>query len=538
MKAFFVQMKAEEPLVITSGSSESMAHETLGYIPGNMLLGAFANAWKRFHPESAPDCTDDFRRFFLDGGISWGTAFPLCGSDVGVPIPRSYMRIKNRKGLPHIGESVDGHVVVNLLRMTDDDNFTQILRDKKILGSEDVPKLKKFGAVFMGRDNLRLPKEKRGWNIHVALGSQRSAVDGQLFGYSSIAAETEFLSCLICKDEKAEQSLRDLLNSTKVFHVGRSRSAGYGKVRILSFYEEHRGADSIPIRAGKSVAIFLRSHYVASSSWLLPVESLLADIERLCGAKPELKKLFCTYSEIQGYNAMWRKPRPSRTALEQGSVLLCSFDKDIQFPRHVMLGADQIEGYGRIELDPSFLDEMLPQLPHESIPSQKAEIAAPQNSPMWKNIRRRALEQLCEEQAFALLLDDAWQKFIDSASRNVHLTASQRGNIRRIVTELSQEEWRGAFHAMLSSSKRADDQWKNAVAFSPFSNRNEYLEGIMAEILSAEKVEYFRPGENPPGGPATDRELLTAEKKAHRLFILRLLSAWGHSSRNNEDGRS
>lgn len=538
MKAFFVQMKAEEPIVITSGSSESMAHETLGYVPGNMLIGAFANAWKRSHPEADPDSTDEFRRLFLDGDISWGTAFPRCGNDAGVPVPRSYMRIKNRKGLPHIGESVDGHVVVNLLRMADDDNFTQILRDKKLLGSEDVPKLKKFSTAFMGRDNLRLPEEKRGWNIHVALGSQRSALDGQLFGYSSIAAGTEFSSCLVCKDEKAEQPLRDLLNSTGIFHVGRSRSAGYGKVRILSFCEERVGTDSIAIHAGESVAIFLRSHYVASSSWLRPVESLLADIEQLCGAKPELKKLFCTYLEIQGYNAMWRKPRPSRTALEQGSVLLCSFDKDIQLPRHAMLGADQIEGYGRIELNPSFLDDMLPQIPLESIHAQETEIAAPQNSPMWKNIRRRALEQLCEERAYALLLDDAWQKFIDSASRNLHPTASQRGNIRRIVTELPQKEWQSSFLAMLSSSNRAKDQWKNAVALSPFSSRNEYLEEIMAEILSEEMIEQFRPSENPPGGPATDSELLTAEKKAHSIFMLRLLSAWGHSSRYGEDGRN
>ncbi|MBR3881407.1 MAG: hypothetical protein IKJ34_07440 [Mailhella sp.] len=538
MKAFFVRMKAEEPLVITSGSSESMAHETLGYVPGNMLLGAFASVWKRSHPEDDPDSTDDFRRLFLDGDISWGTAFPLCGNDAGVPIPRSYMRVKNHKGLPHIGESADGHIVVNLLRMKDEDNCTQLLRDKKIIGSADVPKLKKFSASFMGRDNLRLPEEKRGWNIHVALGSQRSALDGQLFGYSSIAAGTEFLSCLVCKDEKTEQTLRDLLNSTRVFRVGRSRSAGYGKVRLLSFYEEYAGVDSLTIREGNSVAIFLRSHYVASSSWLLPVESLLADIEQLCGARPELKKLFCTYSEIQGYNAMWRKPRPSRTVLEQGSVLLCSFDKDVQLPRHIMLGADQIEGYGRIELDPSFLDETLPQIPHESINSRKSEISAPQASPMWKNIRRRALEQLCEERAYALLLDDAWQKFIDSVSRSAHPTASQRGNIRRIVTELPQEAWQGAFRSMLSSNARAEDQWKNAVALSPFSKRNEYLEGIMSEILSAERAESFRPGENPPGGPASASELLIAEKEAHRLFMLRLLSAWGHSSRDNEEGRN
>lgn len=538
MKAFFVQLKAEEPLVITSGSSESMAHETLGHIPGSMLLGALAAVWKRTHPEADPDRTADFRRLFLDGGISWGMAFPHCGGTAGVPVPRSYMRIKNRKGLPHVAEAADGHVVVNLLRMPEEDTLTEQLRNKGLIGTDDVPKLKKISAAFMGRESLRLPEERRGWNIHVALGSQRSALDGQLFGYSSIAAGTEFSSCILCKDEEAEQALKSLLASAGTFHVGRSRSAGYGKVRLLGFHEGQIGDDSLPVPAGKSIALFLRSHYVASHSWLLPVESLLAELEQHFGAKPVREKLFCTYSEIQGYNAMWKKPRPSRTALEQGSVLLCSFDKDVRLPRRFMLGADQSEGYGRIEIDPPFLAELLPQVPGIADESPKAEALAPQSSPMWRQVRLRAMDQLCEERAYALLMDDAWQEFIDSASRNIHPTASQRGNIRRIITELPQENWRQAFRDMLENSTRAEDQWKNAVAYSPFSKRNEYLKGIIEELLSAGRGADFRPSENLPGGPAEAAELANAEKKAHKIFILRLLSAWGHSSRNNEEGRN
>ena len=88
MHTFLIRLRAEEPLVITSGSSESMAHETLGHIPGNMLLGAFAAAWKRTHRNSAPDSSPAFRRLFLDGSVSWGMASPLCGKD-----PESRFRV-------------------------------------------------------------------------------------------------------------------------------------------------------------------------------------------------------------------------------------------------------------------------------------------------------------------------------------------------------------------------------------------------------------------------------------------------------------
>ena len=109
------------------------------------------------------------------------------------------MRVKNHKGLPDFGEEVDTHTVVNMLRISDEDNLAELLRDRGGLGPDEALKLKKYTAHFMGRKSMRIAGEKRGWNIHVALGSQRSALEGQLFGYSSIAAGTEFSCAVICR---------------------------------------------------------------------------------------------------------------------------------------------------------------------------------------------------------------------------------------------------------------------------------------------------------------------------------------------------
>lgn len=538
MRAFLIRLRAEEPLVITSGSSESMAHETLGHIPGNMLLGAFAAAWKRVYRNSDPNSSPAFRRLFLDGSVSWGMAAPLCGDEVGVPIPRCYMRQKNRKGLPRADEKADSHVVINLLRLTDGDELSQSLQQRGLLAPGEAPKLKKIDPAFMGRSSLRLAEEKRGWNIHVALGSQRSALEGQLFGYSSIAAGAEFCCRLLCRDASAGQALHELLAETKSFHVGRSRSAGYGRVCILDISEEEQDSEELPIRAGQEVAFYLLSHYMPSPSWLQPVESLLAELEQLCGAKPTLQKKFCTYAEIQGYNALWKKPRASRTALEQGSVFLCTFAGNIRLPRKFMLGADQVEGYGRIELEPPFLDRGFPVIPHDCVKSENPAVPAPGSSPVWNTIRRRALHKLCEERAYAILLEKNWQKFVETAAENARPSASQRGNIRRIITELSAEQWTEAFSRLLDNSKTAGEQWKNSVAFNPFEGGNNYLDVIMKELLSATRSADFCPDAAAlPGGTADSKEMRSASQKAHQLFMMRLLAAWNRAYLAREGGR-
>lgn len=47
MKVYKIYVKALEPLVITDGTSEGMSHCSLNYIPGNKILGAMVEKWKK-----------------------------------------------------------------------------------------------------------------------------------------------------------------------------------------------------------------------------------------------------------------------------------------------------------------------------------------------------------------------------------------------------------------------------------------------------------------------------------------------------------
>ena len=117
MRTIKLMVTALDPLVITNGTTEGMSHETLNYIPGNMLLGAFAKKWRQSHPEIThnADGNIEFKELFL-GGTEWGHAYPSDDAwNQSLPIPLSFQKIKGYEGIPCATESTENVFVVNML---------------------------------------------------------------------------------------------------------------------------------------------------------------------------------------------------------------------------------------------------------------------------------------------------------------------------------------------------------------------------------------------------------------------------------------
>ena len=92
MKVYKIYVKALEPLVITDGTSEGMSHCSLNYIPGNKILGAMVEEWKKhsnLKKGVLPDDIPEFNELFLSKEVVWGHAFPLIKEKRAVPIPLS-----------------------------------------------------------------------------------------------------------------------------------------------------------------------------------------------------------------------------------------------------------------------------------------------------------------------------------------------------------------------------------------------------------------------------------------------------------------
>lgn len=521
MKIITIELVAAEPLVITDGSAEGMAHACLDYIPGGKLLGSFADIWIREHPRVNPDESAEFQSLFLDGQVSWGHAYPLCDSRVCAPVPASYMREKNFGGLPLAGERAPASefALFNRLPLKDGESLEDIWK-KRAGGEGPRPKFKKLSAAFMQPETMRQPVIPKVWNTRVALNDQRVAQESQLFGFSAIAPGAAFSAEIFCETEAACQLLLKMIAKNDSIRIGHARSAGYGKTGLRLKHCKENGIDSADL---ESFDLFLMSDYLPLPSWENPLENLMRALEEKFSLKPTLISHYTDYRRLEAYNGHWHAWRDSRAALKAGSALRISFDEKRPIPKNFRLGADQLEGYGRVLVNPPFL---LPkELRIEESPSPPAEKppAPPvknKNNPVWLILKERALDRQARRQALAWLNSRSWREFLKSARRLDHPTASQRANL--LTMEL--EDFK------LALAKSAAAQWTQKSCFNPFGDGREYLSQIILNLLDHEKFSRrFPVSEQLPWQDGEDEKEFA--RRAHELFRRELIRAWGKDAR-------
>lgn len=529
MKILELTLTAEEPLVITNGSAESMAHSCLEYIPGSMLLGAFAAAWIQKNPGN-PDASPSFQRLFLNGDTGFGSAYPVCVGSECVPVPLSFMREKSMGGLPVDGLPFDPgrFLIFNPLALADSAGENELQRLwEGVSGSNGQPaKFKKLAASFMNAQTLRQPDLRMVWNTRVALGHQRHALESQLFGFSALAAGSQFRTAIHCRSAEAAQELGELVESLISIRVGHARSAGYGLCRMRSEWRELEPGQT-ESRADHD--IFLLSSYLADAPWEKPLPNLLEKLADLTGQKPVIEKSFIAYAQIEGFNGHWKRPRDSRPAIAQGSALKARFARACQLPQRLELGADNHEGYGRILVDPPFLAEVMPRIPAEANrEGQEVQaLAINRDAPFWAILRRRALARAAQKQALMWLEQAEWQQFLADAARLRQPSLSQISNLLRMDPE--------AFKAM--TAKTSGMQWSEAVASNPFGSGREHLDAIMLTLLApGEFGRAFRPASEPvlPGGAASEAEKREFMSQSHALFLRELIRTWIKNSRSSQ----
>lgn len=526
-----LRIEAEEPLIITDGSAESMGHTCLGHIPGNMLLGAYAQAWKEQHKGQAPDASPEFAALFLGGGVSWGHAYPVLGDLACVPVPLSFRKDKSRGNLPQPGEEGGFCHVYDLLEVTDQE-------DIRAKGSDEQVKLKSLSDKFMRPDNFVCPSGSSLWNMHVAIEAKgRKAAESQLFGYASLPPGGVFECAVNCASESQAKMVLDLVASKPQVRVGHSRSAGYGGVRCTASLGG-TATGQADLKAGTHT-LYLLSDYIPAHSWQDPAQALVSELEQALAVHDlVIEKQFCSHLVIAGFNSLWRLPRRSRQALGRGSVLRVRWQGQANnLP--AALGGWQQEGYGRILLDPAFLGNARIMAGSLALTGARQAQAATRDDPLLRAIRRRALARKAQKAATAFVNLPQLDRFVDSVAGNDKPSQSQRGNLRQLIGSRPSQEWSGHFRSTLG--KTAGEQWKNAEAIDPYltpfqDGKWEELHEIMLKLLSPDK--FFAVGslpemagllafaDNLPGGAADAAELEIFKADLHRLALLELLNIW------------
>lgn len=316
-------------VVLSESSATEGQHHCLDFIPGNNFLGIVAAAL--YQKEDAEAYT-----LFHSGKVRFGDAHPSDGGTRGVRIPASLF-------YPKLGTLSDGCYVHHHIPqpMPEDLRKMQLKQCRK-------------GFYVFDENNqafeVRVDKE---FAIKSAYDSQkRRSEDEKMFGYESIAKDTVLYFDVEFDDDAAGLADKVAQALCGNRHVGRSRSAQYGWVKIepCKYAETPSAASQDGI-----VTVYANGRLVFFDDNGLPTfRPTPADL----GIDDAHARILWDKSQIRIFQyAPWNYKRQAfdhdRCGIEKGSVIVVETSKKMEGSRYV--GAFCNEGFGKVDYNPVFL---------------------------------------------------------------------------------------------------------------------------------------------------------------------------------------
>lgn len=319
------ELRLDAPALATAlaGDPNTVAGET--YLPGSILLGAFAGAWiqRRDLGDHAHEDAD-FARLFLRGGLSFLNAYLLDDTVRSrlLPVPASFRRPK-----------------------ADERTIRDLATDEGEEATQRVGgycRIEPGSGVHDGTVVVRSPKTRMRFHTQRAdrLLGRPTDERGALFAYDALDGG-QWFGGAICGDAADLAKLADGLgwtpNNPLTLSIGRSRSAEYGGQARLELLD---GAPrpwvseiDAPQEPEGRLVLTLTSHLLpypagdGDGRVRFPVGELAralgaAGVAREAGQLAASMRAFARVVLVGGFSGVWRMPRPQQTGLAAGSVFV------------------------------------------------------------------------------------------------------------------------------------------------------------------------------------------------------------------------
>lgn len=342
MHALILDLELLDEVVVSRTSATTGQHRCLPFIPGSNLLGAIAST---LYDER------DGRMFdiFHSGRVRFGDARPLTPSLQSTwPVPLAWHGDKGG-GATHDNERWRADAILNLAATgLDDSGFLQPQQIRE---------------AFVGETDERVRPRTR-YRMKTAIArSTGSAADGQLFGYEALARGQRFRATLSADDAALLEPLRKHLRD--VIYLGRSRSAQYGRAKIVSV-KDSRPLSQAPLATLDGVphlVLWLASDLAARDAGTgMPTYTPgLADLglDDLVSGVAATEKTFVRTRRYSPFNAKRRAHDLERQVIVGGSVLCYRLERmpDPQLAARLAerlaagLGEHREAGLGEVVLD-------------------------------------------------------------------------------------------------------------------------------------------------------------------------------------------
>jgi hypothetical protein len=340
---FLLELELTEPVALTDGSSDAAGgHTTLDHVPGTSLLGAFVTALG-----IAP--TDPlFARMFLSPATRFLNAYPATAASNGgprtLPRPLTFKVGKVNRSRTRDSVNVGGAAI----------GFGDLKRHFETANPPDTMKSSRGSFVAEGSPGTE-HAPRRAEQVHVGIDrTRRAAQDGVLFTYEAVPAGSKFIGAVQTDDAGVAAHLEK--NSVLELRIGRSRGAGYGraKAKLSKAPASWREYTPNEAAASNSVLITLLSDYLPHLE-SAPATALCEELAALAGVEPSTVKVrSASTRQVRGFRGVWGLPRPARTALAKGSVLVIEKPVDARKLSDALargIGARTNEGFGRVAVN-------------------------------------------------------------------------------------------------------------------------------------------------------------------------------------------
>jgi CRISPR-associated protein Csx10 len=474
MMALTFDIHLLSPLLVKRLKGDPNSAISYPYVPGSVIRGALAVRYYQQYPKL--DVSDpDSRRLFFDGSTRYLNAYPLERlKKRTLPVPLSWFREKEEP----LG---DGSGIYN------------VAVDEAFL---DHPQHleKQFCTLGEEQDNEfyddDAPADEDYWQPepptveftdvewHIAIHTARERVKGRatfdtgaLFRYQALAAEQCFGGVILVSSSDDANTVEKWLEG-RDFWLGKSRSAGYGRVRIENLQRVpnwHETDSYRRLSQSDKVTITLLSHLLLRTN-----EGAFADdlgeemLPEPLKTSLKLVRSFKRVVPVGGFNRKWGLPLDQAYVIQAGSVFVFEVTQnvsaaEVRAVENAGIGERRAEGFGRIAINwPRAAELTVREIrPEDSFfePVAMTPISQALAQKMVQRLLRRDLDRLLAGQIQRLKLKDNLQPMSNaqlSRLRIIALNALPKRDIKRLLEFLCDQNLKAKARTQFWMARIAD----------------------------------------------------------------------------------
>lgn len=363
MKAVLLKIDLMQPVLATALDGDPNSAVSFLYIPGSVLRGAAISAYMRNNKLPSIDSGSSTLRERFFGGTFFLNAYLAHGESCRSLPPLLSWREKKYETDNRYDWAVEIPQRSGEQWKTIHSRNFWVVQNK-----DDKP------ALIQVRPSLTLMVHTMRDRIYGrARGGGEEGEHGAVYRYQALADGQTFLSAVLCGTDEIAREMAALLNGD--FHLGGSRSAGYGHVRLtvigdpLDDWREidqavvpdawSGDANHLPaIQAKNPLRITFLSDALFRNSYgqySVDPQTIQEEVAKALNCTLTLKDAFISKGMVGGFNNKWGLPMPQTQTVRMGSVLVfnapdCSTEALVKLEQEG-IGDRREDGFGRVAIN-------------------------------------------------------------------------------------------------------------------------------------------------------------------------------------------